>query len=70
MTTARKNSAAPAPPSVPGDQLSFDRYVAVKALSIHELAFLPGDQISEAAVAELPAGRLDQLVRTGTLRRQ
>jgi len=62
--TARKNSAATSSPSVP------DEYVAVKALSIHELAFLPGDQISEAAVAELPPGRLAQLVRTGTLRRQ
>lgn len=64
MTTARKKSAAPAPPSVP------DEYVAVKALSIHELAFMPGDHITEAAVAELPPGRLAQLVRMGTLRRR
>jgi len=63
--TARKNSAPISAPSVPVPD-----YIVVKALSILEDSFMPGDRLTEDSIDQLPPGRLAQLVRTGTLRRQ
>ena len=60
--TARK-SATSSPP-VPKE------YVAVKALSIMDASYLPGDSLSEESIQQLPTNRLKQLVSGGWLRPQ
>ena len=62
MSGTRKPESAPSASRVP-------EYVATRALSIHEASFLPGDRLTEASVEQLPPGRLNQLLRSGWVRR-
>ena len=57
MTTRKSKSA-------PGES----NYVATRALSIYENAYMPGDALREKDLSLLPPGRLKSLVRAHWVR--
>ena len=66
--SAARNETVRADPDVGPGRATPGRYEVLKSLSIDEDSHFPGDRLDAKALAALPPGRLDQLVRGGWLR--